>query len=282
MSKLTIAIPCHLKWMFTIFAIGFLFCFCFISGYSQAPINTSKPVGMTAGEAGSNGAGAATYSIPINIPSGVKGIQPSVNISYSSQGAGSGFIGHGWNLSGLSMITRAGKNVFHNGIAKPVDYTGANDAFVLDGQRLMLISGTNGAAGSVYGTEQESFSKIEAMSGNGNSPDWFKVTTKNGTILEYGSENSKLKTNDGINVIFWLLRKLTDASGNYMLYNYSIDNANRYYSLSSITYTGNINTGTQPSYKVNYIYSAKQITKATRYIFQVLIFTVPGYWTGLM
>lgn len=245
------------SYKFFIFIIGLLSCFYSISGYSQTAIDLSRPVGMTAGEAGSNSVGAATYSIPINIPSGVKGIQPGVSINYSSQGAGNGFSGHGWTLSGLSMITRAGKDVFHNGIATPVDFTGANDAFVLDGQRLMLISGTNGAAGSVYGTEQETFSKIEATGGNGNSPDWFKVTTKNGTVLEYGSDNSKLKTNDGNNVILWLLRRVKDASNNYMEYNYSIDNTNRYYSLSSIVYTGNLNTGTQPSYQVLFTYSAK-------------------------
>ncbi len=238
-------------------ATAILFFFYFIPGYSQTAIDLSRPVGMTAGEAGSNGVGGATYSIPIDIPSGVKGVQPQVSVNYISQGTGNGFSGHGWMLSPLSMITRAGKDVFHNGIATPVSYTGSNDAFVMDGQRLMLISGSNGAAGSVYGTEQESFSKIEATGGNGNSPDWFKVTTKDGTVLEYGSDNSTLKTNDGNNVIFWMLRRVKDASGNYMLYNYSIDNINRYYSLSSITYTGNSNTSTQPSYQVIFTYSAK-------------------------
>lgn len=256
MSKLTTSSH-YLNRRFPVFVTVFLICFCFKQSYSQTAIDLSRPVAMTAGEAGSNGAGAATYSIPIDLPSGVKGVQPGINISYSSQGNGNGYSGHGWSLSGISMITRAGKNVFHNGIATPVNYTGANDAFVMDGQRLMLISGTNGAAGSVYGTEQETFSKIEATAGNGNSPDWFKVTTKNGTILEYGSDNSKLKTNDGNNLILWLLRRVKDASGNFMEYTYSIDNTNRYYSLSSITYTGNSNTGTPASYQVVFTYSAK-------------------------
>lgn len=256
MSKLTTSSHYRNR-RFPIFVMVILCCFYVVSGYSQTAIDLSRPVGMTAGEAGSNGAGAATYSIPIDIPAGVKGVQPGISISYSSQGAGNGYSGHGWSLSAISMITRAGKNVFHNGIATPVDYTGANDAFVMDGQRLMLISGTNGADGSVYGTEQETFSKIEATGGNGNSPDWFKVTTRNGTILEYGSDNSKLKTNDGNNVILWLLRRVKDASGNYMEYTYSTDNTNRYYSLTSITYSGNYNTGTQPSYQVVFTYSTK-------------------------
>jgi len=234
-----------------------LFSFTLASANSQTSIDLSRPVGGSAGEAGSNSVGAATYSIGIEVPGGVKGVQPQVSVVYSSQGAGNGYSGHGWSLAPMSAITRTGKSVFHDGVATPVNYTGSNDAFVLDGQRLMLVSGTNGAAGSVYGTEQESFSKIEAFSGNGNSPDWFKVTTKNGAILEYGSDGSAFKTNDGNNTILWLLRRVQDASGNYMLYNYSIDNTGRHYSLSSIEYTGNVNTGTQPSYKVSFTYSTK-------------------------
>ncbi|MGJ7030926.1 FG-GAP-like repeat-containing protein [Niabella hirudinis] len=219
-------------------------------------IDLNRPVGMTKGVAGSSG-GAAMYTLPIDVPAGIKGVQPKVSLTYTSQGNGNGYSGLGWSLSPVSAITRTGKNVFHNGIATPVEFTGSNDAFVLDGQRLMLVSGTNGAAGSVYGTEQEGFSKIEAMSGNGNSPDWFKVTTKNGTVLEYGSDNMKLSTASGTETVLWLLRRVTDASGNYILYSYSINTTSRYFSLSSISYTGNINTGTTPSYQVLFTYSSK-------------------------
>lgn len=242
---------------FSKFLIGFFCCFFIVSSNAQTAIDFSRSVGMTEGVAGSNGAGAANYSIPIDIPSGVKGMQPEVSISYSSQGGGNGYSGHGWVLSPMSMIVRAGKNFFNNGTTTPVNYTGLNDAFVMDGQRLMLIDGSNGAAGSTYGTEQENFSKIEAIGGNGNSPDWFKVTTKNGTILEYGSDNSNLKTNDGFNTIFWMLRKITDASGNYVVYNYNVDNTNRYFSLTSINYSGNSTNNTQPTYQIVFTYSTK-------------------------
>ncbi|MGJ7030928.1 FG-GAP-like repeat-containing protein [Niabella hirudinis] len=232
-------------------------------------IDLNRPVGMTEGVAGSNGSGAATYTIPVEVPAGIKGVQPQVSLNYSSQGGGNGYSGLGWSLSPVSSISRAGKNVFHNGIATPVDFTGSNDAFVLDGQRLMLMSGTNGAAGSVYGTEQEGFSKIEAISGSGNSPDWFKVTTKNGTVLEYGSDNMKVLTSNAAETVLWLLRRVTDASGNYMLYNYSIQpvqaGGGNFY-LSSISYTGNINTGTAPAYQVLFSYNTKQDAGSPSYI----------------
>ena len=57
---------------YPIFVTVFLICFCFKQSYSQTSIDLSRPVGMTGGAAGSNGTGAATYSIPIDIPAGVK------------------------------------------------------------------------------------------------------------------------------------------------------------------------------------------------------------------
>lgn len=83
--------------------------FHFDSLSAQTPIDLSHPVGMTTGAAGSNGSGAATYSIPINIPAGVKEVQPVVGLTYSSQGGGNGYSGHGWVLSPISMIARSGK-----------------------------------------------------------------------------------------------------------------------------------------------------------------------------
>ncbi|MGN7787362.1 FG-GAP-like repeat-containing protein [Niabella sp. 22666] len=224
---------------------------------AQTPIDLSRPVGMTAGAAGNNGAGVASYTIPIEVPPGIKGIQPAISIRYSSQGAGDGFSGHGWASVPVSLITRTGKSNFYDGASSPADFTGSNDVFVLNGQRLMLISGTNGADGAIYGTEQESFSKVQSVGGDGNSPAWFKVTTKDGTVMEYGTDGAKLLTNDGTQTLFWALRRVTDASGNYLLYDYSIDNTNRYYSLSSISYGGNSNTGTQPAYMVAFSYAAK-------------------------
>jgi hypothetical protein len=62
-------------------------------------------VGRTAGSFAVNSAGAATYTIPIWAPPGPNGLQPSVALAYNSQ-SGNGYVGVGWNISGLSSIYR--------------------------------------------------------------------------------------------------------------------------------------------------------------------------------
>jgi RHS repeat-associated protein len=242
------------RFIFHLSIIAFLLSY--VETHAQTPIDLSRPVTSTDGVIAADG-GGVSFTVPIKVPDGIKGISPQVTISYSSNGGGNGFTGHGWSLAPLSQISRAGKNYFHNGQSTPVEFTGGNDAFLLDGQRLMLISGTNGANGSVYGTENEQWSRIEAIGGDGHSPVSFKVTMKNGVILEYGTDNMKMLTDEGSRTIFWALRKVTDPNGNYVLYDYNFDQANRCYSLSSISYAGNSVNGTLPAYQVLFTYNTK-------------------------
>jgi hypothetical protein len=49
--------------------------------------------------------GAFTYTIPIQLPSGIKGVQPNIALVYSSQSK-NGIAGVGWSLSGIPTIER--------------------------------------------------------------------------------------------------------------------------------------------------------------------------------
>jgi hypothetical protein len=49
--------------------------------------------------------GGATYTIHIQMPASVAGMQSVVSLNYSSQG-GNGLLGLGWSLSGISAIHR--------------------------------------------------------------------------------------------------------------------------------------------------------------------------------
>lgn len=239
---------------------NYIFClifslFFFSKGFSQT-IDLGKPVGTTVGQVGATATGGVSYTIPINVLKGTNGMEPKINLVYNSQGA-EGIAGFGWNLSAYSIISRQGKRQYYNGNNSPVNYTNSNDAFLLDGQHLFPVTGNNGENGTIYGTENESFSKIVSSGGNASSgPDKFVVTTRDGMILEYGSStDSKFLTDNGQSIIFWLLKKVIDKSGNYQEYKYFINQTDRDFALIEIDYTGNDNTGQAPYNKVEFSYN---------------------------
>ena len=63
-------------------------------------------VGNTKGLASVTPVGSASYSVPIVTPPGTNGMTPSLSLNYSSTD-GSGWIGHGWSIGGLSAIYRS-------------------------------------------------------------------------------------------------------------------------------------------------------------------------------
>jgi RHS repeat-associated protein len=193
--------------------------------------------------------GAATYTIPFALPPGIKDIVPPVALSYSSQG-GNGIAGWGWNISGLSTITRMPSSQYHDGEIHPVNFS-ATDRFALDGQRLMLKSGTYGAPDSEYQTENYSNLKIKAYGtsryGANYGPAYFLVFYPDGSRAWYGSEwasNNRLE---------WSIYKWQDAQGNYMLYDYT--NTGNLLRLESITYGSR--SGTSAPNEIRFYYSSR-------------------------
>jgi Salmonella virulence plasmid 65kDa B protein len=215
-------------------------------------INTGLPVGAVAGSHSISLTGSASYSIPINVAVGTQSVMPSLAIGYNSH-AGNGLLGMGWNLGGLSAISRAGKDIYHDGAVAAVENTDGVDFYTLDGNRLTLKSGTYGASGSTYSTEEETFSQI-TLNGSGLTT-WFKVETKDGKVLEYG--NTDVSRHNAINaVMYWQLNKITDIYGNYVLFKYT--NADNQFLLDEIAYTGNDAAGVAPYNTVKFTYSTRQ------------------------
>ena len=121
--------------------------------------------------------GTARYTVPITVPPGMAGMQPSINLNYSSQ-SGYGVMGKGWSIGGLSVIARCAQSKVVNGQIRGVDFT-YDDVFCLDGVQLIPISGTNGTNLSEYRTQIDSFHKIILHDADGkNGPDFFEVFTK--------------------------------------------------------------------------------------------------------
>ncbi len=138
--------------------------------------------------------GGASYTIPINVPPGLNGVVPEIALTYDSQ-SGKGIAGYGWNLSGVSSISRIPSTQYHDDKIDPVDFD-LLDRFALDGQRLIIKTGTYGANGAVYQTEQYSNIKIISYGSHPVSgvegPQYFKVFYPDGSIAHYGySSNSR-------------------------------------------------------------------------------------------
>ncbi len=223
-------------------------------------------VGSIPGQFSVSPSGGASYSIPIECPSGINGMQPNIALVYNSQG-GIGIAGWGWNISGMSSISRTGSNLYNDGkVASPQLTT--EDNLMLDGQRLILVSasGTNLTDGAKYRTEIETYSDISYKSINGYV--CFEVKTKEGVTMEFGSSSDSYIHAQGSTVaITWLLTKVTDANGNYMTYSYGNDSANEEFWLDKINYTYNAAAGiTSGANEIDFIYSTGRFDSQTSFI----------------
>jgi RHS repeat-associated protein len=207
-------------------------------------------IGETSGELGVSLTGGATYNVPIAVPPGINGIQPQVSLSYNSQG-GNGLAGYGWNISGISIITRIPSTKFHDGNIDAVDFNSL-DRFSFDGQRLVLKSGTYGAAGAQYETENSSNLKIISYGtspyGAAYGPSYFIVYYPDGSTARYGSTaNSRSRTDYAIT--YWENPQGVRISYEYVIQDNSL-------SISKIKY-GSRTTST-PVNEIQFIYGTRK------------------------
>ena len=75
-----------------------------LSAANATPAHAS--VGRTVGSLSVGNDGSASYVIPVFSPLGVQGLQPSIALTYNSR-SGPGYLGKGWQLSGLSALSPA-------------------------------------------------------------------------------------------------------------------------------------------------------------------------------
>ena len=148
---------------------------------------SGSDLGITPSNLDVSATGAAVYTIPIAVPVGINGVQPNLALTYNSQ-AGNDIAGYGWNITGISKISRIGSTPYHNGQLTGVNLT-ETDQFALDGQRLLLKEGMHGADGAVYETENFSNVKVIAKGTFGNGifgPSYFEVLYPDGSKAYYG------------------------------------------------------------------------------------------------
>jgi RHS repeat-associated protein len=224
----------------------------FISAQDN-PTGSSSEVGITEGDLAVTLSGAATYSIPIAVPPGINGIVPQISLTYNSQ-SGNGTAGYGWNLSGISSISRIPATKFHDNTIDGVDFN-AMDRFALDGQRLIVKGGTTnvyGANNTVYETENFSNIKITSYgihpSGANYGPAYFKVEYPDGSKAFYGNST------DSRSITEWSITYFENAQGVRIGYTYNL--TNNLLDISSIKY-GTLTTVT-PINEVQFVYEYRQ------------------------
>ena len=215
------------------------------------PITTLTPnldvteVGNTNGGLSVSQTGGAFYTIPILLPPGINSVAPNISLNYSSQ-SGDGNAGFGWNIGGVSKISRVSSTLYHDGVIDPVDLDNL-DKFALDGQRLILKTGNYGQVGSTYQTESYSNLKISFLA-NGFQT-YFKVEYPDGSFSLYGYSTD---TSSLLSFSEWPITQWQNPQGikiNYKYYNYS----NELY-IKSIDYGTSTNVGIN---KVEFIYKTK-------------------------
>ncbi|MFC5282636.1 RHS repeat-associated core domain-containing protein [Pedobacter alpinus] len=208
---------------------------------SSAPYDA----GRTTGVIDISPTGAATYTIPIALPPGINGVMPQVALSYNSQG-GNGIAGYGWNISGLSTISRVPATRFHDNRVGGINCD-PDDRFALDGQRLILKSGIYGGDGAEYQTENYSNIKIISRGvsayGANYGPNSFEVYYPDGSKAYYGGSY------DALSQLSYAISYSESAIGARISYYYA---ETRF--ISAITYGG---IGSAPAInQINFIYEA--------------------------
>ncbi len=178
--------------------------------------------------------GRATSAVPIAVPQGRKGLQPSLALAYASSNR-NGWLGVGWSLD-VGYIERFTKN----GIPK---YDGSDVfTFMFQGISSELVRIPDGT----YRAEDEGlFLRFEDKGLSG-----WEVRDKSGTRYFFGQDVTS-QIQDSGQVFRWALDAVRDANGNTLTITYTRDQQQLY--LSRIRYTGHAPTGLAPTNQVDFI-----------------------------
>jgi len=166
--------------------------------------------------------GAVHYAIPLIVPPGRAGQQPSVALTYDSQ-SGNGSAGVGWALNTRSI---------ERSVKQGVNYD-QHDFVMREGQMASVLVQTGTSAGfEQYQPQiQDAFIQLSRIT---TSNSW-KLTHKDGSAEIYGeSDNSRITVNG--RTFGWLLSSVVDTRGNTVFYQYQVLQSEPY--LASIAYGG--------------------------------------------
>lgn len=257
---------------------------------APADVSGVRIAGLVQGKASVSPTGAARYSIPISLPRSLAGFGPALSLEYSSSSP-RGLLGVGWSVGGLSQITRCPQTAPQDFLAMGVKLA-PSDRFCLDGQRLVSATGDyrnpdgtgytvgsyggepgSGAYAPSYQTEVTNFSRVVQSGWQGNGPQSFTVTTRDGIVMEFGgTESSRALGNstsstgvitDQSTVLVWALNKVTDRRNNTWTVTYARDPGAGSLYPAQIDYTANVAAGVSSANRVVFDFDALQQEETT-------------------
>ena len=228
-----------------------------------------------------NNKGTAELTYPIELPKGRNGLQPNVDLHYSSANAGSnGILGPGWsiNFPAITIDTRWGVPRY--------DLRYETEQYLVNGAPILLRD--------KYGTidlPQQTNTFVRRKEGDvlfyardiknadrivrhGINPTdyWWEVTDRNGITTYYGrkfdpekpnndsiDENSVVRTGNK-SIAYWAATATVDVYGNYIQYiNHETRSGKNYIHVEEIKYTGNYKQHIKPAYIVSMSYDTDRI-----------------------
>ena len=184
--------------------------------------------------------GAATVSVPIDMPPGRAGVAPRLAITYNSYRGNNGALGVGWDID-MGAIQRSTKH--------GLNYRANDFVATIDGSTSELVPRSDFGA-NCYGSKVEgAFSKYCFRGVDG-----WEVTSKDGTRYLYGTSSVSRQENR-YGVFKWCLTRVEDTNGNYLEVTYSKDRGELY--LAWIEYTGNTASNLAATNYVQFYYEGR-------------------------
>ncbi len=185
--------------------------------------------------------GALTQTIPIDIPPGRNGLQPSLALTYNSQDGEDSIVGYGWSVSipYIQLLNKTGSQNLYN----VPHFTSS-----IDGE---LATSSNGT------TTQTFVARIDDGHFNSYSltNNVWTMYDKNGTRYTFGaSDNAQQNASASSTKIYkWMLNEIRDTNNNYVRFTYTKDSGQIY--PSQIIYTGN--GGADGPFTVSFVTQAR-------------------------
>lgn len=188
--------------------------------------------------------GTATTSIPLQVFSGRNGLQPNLQLTYSS-GTGNGWVGMGWKLElgAIERNTRFGviynETSADNGKVYAVRLSGVS-------AELVKLNPGNSTDPEYRAKIESGFMRIRTLTTGG-----WEVTDRKGVKYSFGiSANGRVEDTTTGRIFRWNLERVEDRDGNRLIATYTKDQNQSY--LDQIDYTSTTKDATPAPYSIKF------------------------------